>query len=404
MTTASEINKIIVRQLQRHKLEYEIDLDPNEDNQEVVFCYDENLGQQRIFKQCSEEELTLLFSALIENKALNWVIALEIAKLLPEKGYLIEDKFSIDDWAANPFYGFNQLLLAALGSDQKYESEIIKLLDAVPVDARDGVFMACEALNTPAICRKLMEKFTQWIKADPRYGNGTGEGQFLEKFIVLWQNTQDRELVNEFAAFCRKNWHYAKEEKMKIVNTIFISLGVGVAVLIGLGIGFISYLSYQGARVPVYQTEITDFEMQKPKVKVNAEEMQSEMQKLLDTLGVKTLKCFIFHTNPNRTVYRIIMVGNITTPKDIDFSEYLHEESLLKDDTLLSTLELCGISPLQNKVYTKLAGLLANASPIYINKNHIILDQVMLSEKVLKNDEQKKTFLQQIIRPRSENK
>ena len=191
---------------------------------------------------------------------------------------------------------------------------------------------------------------------------------------------------------------------MKIISTILISFAAGAAILIVLGIGVTSYLSYKGARVPVYQTEITDFEMQKPKVKVYAEETQSEMQKLLDTLGVKTLKCFIFHTNPNRTVYRIIMVGNITTPKDKDFSEYLHEESLLKDDTLLSTLELCGISPQQNKVYTKLTGLLPNASPIYINKNHIIWDQVILSEKVLKNDEQKKTFLQQIIRPRSDNK
>ena len=185
---------------------------------------------------------------------------------------------------------------------------------------------------------------------------------------------------------------------------ILIGIGIGIVAFIVLGFGFTIYLSYKGARVPVYQTEITDFEMQKPKVKVNAEEMQSEMQKLLDTLGVKTLKCFIFHVNPNRTVYRIIMVGNITTPKDKDFSEYLHEESLLKDDTLLSTLELCGISPQQNKVYTKLTGLLSNASPIYINKNHIILDQVIRSEKVLKNDEQKKTFLQQIIRPRRENK
>ena len=185
---------------------------------------------------------------------------------------------------------------------------------------------------------------------------------------------------------------------------ILIGIGIGIVAFIVLGFGFTIYLSYKGARVPVYQTEITDFEMQKPKVKVYAEETQSEMQKLLDTLGVKTLKCFIFHVNPNRTVYRIIMVGNITTPKDIDFSEYLHEESLLKDDTLLSTLELCGISPQQNKVYTKLPGLLSNASPIYINKNHIILDQVMRSEKVLKNDEQKKTFLQQIIRPRSDNK
>ena len=185
---------------------------------------------------------------------------------------------------------------------------------------------------------------------------------------------------------------------------ILIGIGIGIVAFIVLGFGFTIYLSYKGARVPVYQTEITDFEMQKPKAKFYAEETQSEMHKLLDTLGVKTLKCFIFHTNPNRTVYRIIMVGNITTPKDIDFSEYLHEESLLKDDTLLSTLELCGISPQQNKVYTKLTGLLSNASPIYINKNHIILDQVIRSEKVLKNDEQKKTFLQQIIRPRSDNK
>ncbi len=195
---------------------------------------------------------------------------------------------------------------------------------------------------------------------------------------------------------------------MKIISTILISFAAGAAILIVLGIGFTSYLSYKGARVPVYQTEITDFEMQKPKIKVYAEEIQSEMQKLLDTLGVKTLKCFIFHANPNRTVYRIIMVGNITTPKDIDFSEYMLEESLLMDDsmddTLLSTLELCRISPLQNKVYTKLAGFIPNAGTININKSHIILDQVIRSEKFLKNDEQKKTFLQQIIRPRSENK
>ena len=193
---------------------------------------------------------------------------------------------------------------------------------------------------------------------------------------------------------------------MKIIGTILISLAAGVAILIGVGFGFTIYSSYKGARVPVYQTTISDFEFQQVSMndKEYAAHVTSEMNELTEVHGVKKLKCFIFHANPNRTVYRIIMVGNITTPKDKDFSEYLHEESLLKDDTLLSTLELCGISPQQNKVYTKLTGLLPNASPIYINKNHIIWDQVILSEKVLKNDEQKKTFLQQIIRPRSENK
>jgi hypothetical protein len=76
----------------------------------------------------------------------------------------------------------------------------------------------------------------------------------------------------------------------------------------------------------------------------------------------------------------------------------------LMDNTLLSTLELCRISPPQNKVYTKLVGFIPNAGTININKSHIILDQVIRSEKVLKNDEQKKTFLEEIIRHRSENK
>ena len=48
-----------------------------------------------------------------------------------------------------------------------------------------------------------------------------------------------------------------------------------IALLLLLAISAVVYESYKGARVPVYQTEITDFEMQKPKVKVNAEEMQS---------------------------------------------------------------------------------------------------------------------------------
>ena len=77
---------------------------------------------------------------------------------------------------------------------------------------------------------------------------------------------------------------------------ILIGIGIGIVAFIVLGFGFTIYLSYKGARVPVYQTEITDFEMQKPKAKFYAEETQSKMQKLLDTLGVKTLKCFIFHT------------------------------------------------------------------------------------------------------------
>ena len=114
---------------------------------------------------------------------------------------------------------------------------------------------------------------------------------------------------------------------------ILIGIGIGIVAFIVLGIGFISYLSYKGARVPVYQTTISDFEFQQVSMnnKEYAAHVTSELNELTEVHGVKKLKCFIFHTNPNRTVYRIIMVGNITTPKDIDFSEYVLEESLLNE-------------------------------------------------------------------------
>ena len=206
MQQSTEINKIIIRQLQQYELEYEIDHDPNQNYEEVVFCYDESLSLLKIFEECPDEELIQLFTVLIENRSLCWDIALEIAKLLPKKGQLIKDKLSLNDCIANPFYNFNQLLLAYWGSEQKYESEIIRSLDEIPEDARDGLFMACEALNTPAVCRKLMEKFTQWISADPEYGIGSGEDCYLNRFIELWQQTQQIDLCSDFIDFCRNNW------------------------------------------------------------------------------------------------------------------------------------------------------------------------------------------------------
>ena len=189
---------------------------------------------------------------------------------------------------------------------------------------------------------------------------------------------------------------------MKIVNTIFISLGVGVAVLIGSGIGFISYLSYKGARVPVYQTEISDFEFQRFTMnnKEFAEHLYTELHKLTEAHGVKKLKCFIFHQNINRAIYRIIMVGNIQNAADL--SE-IREHQLHDDDIpLLSALKLCGVLPQKNEVFTE-ACVLPNGG-VYIYKNHFIYDRVVLSGKYLKSDEDMKAFMEQIIRKRSGKK
>ena len=182
---------------------------------------------------------------------------------------------------------------------------------------------------------------------------------------------------------------------------ILIGIGIGIVAFIVLGIGFISYLSYKGARVPVYQTTISDFEFQQVSMnnKEYAAHVTSELNELTEVHGVKTLKCFIFHQNINRVVYRIIMVGNLQTPADL--SEYITSEYQLNevDIPLLSALEFCGISLQKNEVLTQ-ACVLPNMG-VYICKNHIIFDRVVLNKKYLKSDEEMKVFLEQIIRPRS---
>ena len=159
MTLSAEINRIIVRQLERHKLKYECAFDPDWNHQEVIYCHDEKLITHEIFKDCSVEELTTLFTALLENRPMDWNIALEIAKLLPARGGLVKKR--VEDYIFRLEFDYDNLmlLLAYLGSNPKYEKRLIELLATVPEDFRDGLFLACEALNTPVICRKLMEKF-----------------------------------------------------------------------------------------------------------------------------------------------------------------------------------------------------------------------------------------------------
>ena len=59
----------------------------------------------------------------------------------------------------------------------------------------------CCSMLLLTICRKLMNKFTEWIKNDPDFGNGTGE----EAFIALWQHTQTPELCDDFIKW-RQKW------------------------------------------------------------------------------------------------------------------------------------------------------------------------------------------------------
>ena len=180
----------------------------SETNGEIVACrnFDPDIFDERcIFLECSDAELILLFNAVIDKLPLNWDILCEICKMLLTKGALVKERVEKIIFDSEFDFSNRQLLYAYLGSSMQYENKIIELLDVIPEDFRDGLFMACYRLNTLAICRKLMNKFTEWIKNDPDFGNGTGEEAYLDAFIALWQHTQTPELCDDFIKW-RKKW------------------------------------------------------------------------------------------------------------------------------------------------------------------------------------------------------
>ena len=60
-----------------------------------------------------------------------------------------------------------------------------QLLDRVPEDCRDGLFLACHKLQSEKLDRKLIAKFMEW-GAGPWSPGATGELYALEQFIAKW--------------------------------------------------------------------------------------------------------------------------------------------------------------------------------------------------------------------------
>ena len=221
---STKINKIIIRQLKRNNLEYDCDFDPNQSG-DVVSCYDFDqfphmLDKKCIFAECSDSELELLFNAVIDRNPLDFDIICEICKMLPAKGYLLSEKLEKIIFESEFDYSDYQLLFAYLGCDKKYEAKIIELLDTIPKDFRDGLFIACDRLNTPAITCKLFEKFTREIIENNSFGAGTGEDAILEDFIKKWEHALPAEDLQpefqQFRSFVEKKWAPMIYQKSKI--------------------------------------------------------------------------------------------------------------------------------------------------------------------------------------------
>ena len=141
-----------------------------------------------IFGDIDDEDAKLLLESFIDFRSLyHFDLALQLARLLAERGTLVRARMgriiAKTDWSS---YGSNGLLLSYLGSVKGADAQIRRLLDIVPEDGRDGLFVACWKSQSARVQKKLLEKFERWIEDDPDFGSGTGEAAWLGAFLAKW--------------------------------------------------------------------------------------------------------------------------------------------------------------------------------------------------------------------------
>ena len=116
----------------------------------------------------------------------SWSVAVQLSKLLSTRGRLVSEKIDplleTTDWSS---FSNHQLFLSYLALRDDGASLACELLDVVPEDARDGLFLACQRICSEELDSKLMGKFMKWSeeKCDPC---STGEIYALEQFIGKW--------------------------------------------------------------------------------------------------------------------------------------------------------------------------------------------------------------------------
>ena len=143
-----------------------------------------------LFSDVSDEEAKLLLGAFVDGKTLcTYDIMRHLSRLLATKGMLVSrqmDKIlERTDWES---YAAPQLLLSYLAVKPDGDKWIIRLLDIVPEDCRDGLFLACWYLDDFGVNKRLLAKLAAW-SVDPNWsGAATGEQVWLKRFSNKLRN------------------------------------------------------------------------------------------------------------------------------------------------------------------------------------------------------------------------
>ena len=187
----------------------------------------------------------------------------------------------------------------------------------------------------------------------------------------------------------------------KILIGISIGIAIAFGVLFAAGIGSLIYMSYRNPRDPIYQTEMTDFELhvQGGETAELRASMQRESQEFVEKLKIKTLRCFLFRGHTNRPIYCIVMVGGI--PPDTDLPGHMQKTLPLKRNPwVLSALRLSGADVREEDLCRKWIPDPFFAGQVYVCRDRIVFYTAAANPTFLLKETDKRAFLEKYISPK----
>jgi hypothetical protein len=133
---------------------------------------------------------------------IGWSVGSELSKLLSKRGHLVHDSVMpiilslaearLDsEGILTVSFAPHQLCLSYICLIPDGEALALRLLDVVTEDCRDGLFLACFKMNTPAIYEKVKAKVREWVadEESPWGGSSTGEQWLIRKMVQKWDIT-----------------------------------------------------------------------------------------------------------------------------------------------------------------------------------------------------------------------
>lgn len=143
------------------------------------------LEDEWLLKSITDEEAVFVLNRFLDgDTGCAYDMLCQFSRLLVEKGALIKTRlqcfYKDKDWSS---YSAPQLTLSGLVHLPDAAMRIQELLNVVPEDCRDGLFLACWHLNDKEVTKQVLKKFEEWV-ADPDWsGAATGEAVWRRRFV-----------------------------------------------------------------------------------------------------------------------------------------------------------------------------------------------------------------------------